>query len=149
MKSPLLLAALNAVYFGVAAASAAWCVHTYGLSTPASYMAGATLCVYAFLAAASLVTLIPRRPGPAKPAASLQPHTKVLIRAAFLILPIAYFAYIASFYFVERTYRTIGGVDRYEAFSALEHTLFGKEVCTPLEPFSESSRKYVSDVFAT
>ncbi|RTL40606.1 MAG: TonB family protein [Candidatus Melainabacteria bacterium] len=148
MKSPLLLAALNAVYFGVAAASAAWCVHTYGLSTPASYMAGATLCVYAFLAAASLVTLIPRRPGPAKPAASLQPHTKVLIRAAFLILPIAYFAYIASFYFVERTYRTIGGVDRYEAFSALELSLFGKEVCTPFRPYSASCNTYFTVTFA-
>ncbi|MFN8550419.1 MAG: TonB family protein [Candidatus Obscuribacterales bacterium] len=148
MKSPISLAALNAVYFGVAAASAAWCVHTYGLSTPASYMAGATLCVYASLAVASITALIPKKPGPAKPAAALQPHTKLLIRAAFLILPVAYFAYIASFYFVERTYRTIGGVDRYEAFSALEHTLFGKEVCTPLEPFSESCRKYIPDVFA-
>lgn len=149
MKPVSSLAALNAVYFGAAAACAAWCVSVYGLSTAASYVAGATVCIYGFLSAASLLTHLPARS--ATTAVELKPWIKVLLRATFLAVPVAYFTYVASFYVLQSTYCSPGGVARFDAFSGLEYKLFHKFVCNPYIPDDVSKRldDYMAHSFTT
>ncbi len=143
MKRAFSLAALNAVYFGIAAACAGWCVALYGLGTVVSYIAGITACIYGLLAAASLLTLLPSRS--TKAVADLRPGTKLFLRATCLTLPVAFFAYVASFYLVQSTYCAPGGVDRFDAFTKLEDNLFHKALCNPNVPDSAST--YMTHTF--
>lgn len=138
MKRAISLAALNAVYFGAAAACAAWCVSVYGLSTATSYVAGATACIYGFLSAASLLMY---RPGKsASTVVELKPWIKLLLRATFLAVPVAYFTYVASFHVIQSTYCWPGGVARFDAFSILEYKLFHKYVCNSYIPADVNKR---------
>ncbi len=149
MKRVFSLAALNAVYFGTAAACAAWCVNVYGLSTATSYVATATACIYGFLTAASLLTLRPKKS--ANTVTELKPWVKLLLRATFLAVPLAYFSYVASFYLVQNTYCAPGGVARFDAFAALENKLFQKAICDPNIPadVDKRLREYLANSFTS
>ncbi len=93
------------------------------------------------------MTLGPSRSESLKTVASLRTSTKLLLRGSCLLVPLAYFAYVASFYVAERTYCTPGGVDRFEAFEMLESMLFHKDVCVPNPYLPASASKYMEGTF--
>ncbi len=147
MNKSFLLTAFNAVYFGFAVIGCAWFLVTYGLGFNAAVLIGAAAVCYFSLCVAALLEPFLRRTLAHGPYPS--PRVAKSARMACLVIPLFAWGYIASFYLLQNTFCTPGGVWRCKTFHGMEVFLFGKAKCLALIPGAVQQQldSYLDDVF--